>query len=274
MSKIVFLGTGGGRVTTMTQLRSTGGIYLELSGTRIYLDPGPGALVRARSAKIPLEKLDAVLVSHNHIDHLNDTAVLVECMTRGVREKRGLLAAPVSVLGNKSMPAELPKYHREAPEKTIEVKPGMRFKVKDLEIECMRAIHTDKFTVGYRFFAEKKISYPADTVFSKEVARAHKGADILILNCLYLVNENKCKDVEFAKHMDVDDAIKFAKHIKPELCIIQHFGMGMIRKGPWTQAEHIEKETGIKTVAARDGQIFDVGKECAKKEGLEKFKKD
>ncbi|MCK5333331.1 MAG: MBL fold metallo-hydrolase, partial [Candidatus Aenigmarchaeota archaeon] len=79
---------------------------------------------------------------------------------------------------------------------------------------------------------------------------------------------------EFAKHMDVDDAIKFAKYIKPELCIIQHFGMGMIRAGPWTQAERIEKETGIKTVAARDGQIFDFLEKGAKTEGLEKFKKD
>ncbi len=274
MSKIVFLGTGGGRVSTMTQLRGTGGIYLELSGTRIYLDPGPGALVRARNAKIPLEKLDAVLVSHNHIDHLNDAAVLVECMTRGVREKRGLLAAPVSVLGNKSMPAEIPKYHQKAPEKTIETKPGMRFKVKNIDVECTRALHTDEFGVGYKFFGEKTISYPSDTVFKKEIADAHKGADILILNCLYLVNENKCKNVEFAKHMDVDDAIKFVKYIKPELCIIQHFGMGMIRAGPWTQAEHIEKETGIKTDAARDMQVFDVGKERTKKEGLEKFSKE
>lgn len=274
MSKITFVGTGGGRVATLTQLRRTGGIYLELSGAKIYLDPGPGALVHARAAKIPLERLDVVLLSHNHIDHMNDAATLIECMTRGVREKRGALAAPVSVLGKKDIPAEISEYHRGAPEEVIVAEPGKRFKIKGLQIECTKALHTDKFTVGYRFFAEETVSYVADSVFTKEIADAHKGSNILILNCLYLANENKCKDVEFAKHMDVDDAILFVKHVKPKLCILQHFGMGMIRAGPWTQAERVEKETGIKTVAARDGQVFPVGKEPAKKEGLGKFAKE
>ena len=266
MDTICFVGTGGGRMATITQLRKTAGIFLELKGAKIYLDPGPGAIVHARAEKLPLEKIDCVLLSHKHIDHTNDAQVLIEAMTKGVREKKGILAAPKSTI------SAITKYHQSAPKKVLKIKPGDKFNVGDLNIEATKTIHTDKDGVGFKFFASKRISYVGDTVYSKDIAKAHKGADILILNCLYLVNENKGKEVEFAKHMDLADAIKFVHDIKPELCILQHFGMGMILKKPWEKAKEVEEKTGVKTVAARDGQIFEVDGSVKKgKTGLERF---
>ena len=266
MDTIRFVGTGGGRMATTTKLRKTAGIYLELNGARMYLDPGPGALVHARAEKLPLEKLDGVIVSHAHIDHINDAQVLIEAMTRGAREKRGSFA------GTKSVMKQITDYHKNAPLKVVTVKAGDKFKIGDLDVVTTKTIHTDADGVGFKFLASKKISYVGDTVYSRDVSKEHRGADILILNCLYLVNENKGKDVEFAKHMDLDDAIKFVMDIKPKLCILQHFGMGMILKKPWEKAILIEEKTGIKTVAARDGQVFDVSSlTSAKKAGLDRF---
>ncbi|MCK5473917.1 MAG: MBL fold metallo-hydrolase [Candidatus Aenigmarchaeota archaeon] len=266
MDTICFVGTGGGRMATITQLRKTAGIFLELKGAKIYLDPGPGAIVHARAEKLPLEKIDCVLLSHKHIDHTNDAEVLIEAMTKGVRENKGILAAPKSTI------SELTEYHQAAPKKIIKIKPGDKFNIGDLNIESTKTTHTDKDGVGFKFFASKKISYVGDTVYSKDIARQHKGADILILNCLYLVNDNKGKDVEFAKHMDLADAIKFVRDIKPKLCILQHFGMGMILKKPWEKAKEVEDATGVKTIAARDGQVFDVSGTIKKEtKGLEKF---
>ena len=266
MDTIHFVGTGGGRMATTTQLRKTAGIYLELNGARIYLDPGPGALVHARAEKLPLEKLDGVIVSHAHIDHINDAQVLIEAMTRGAREKRGVF------IGTKSVMKQITDYHKNAPNLVITVKAGDKFKIDKLDIIATKTIHTDVDGVGFKFLASKKISYVGDTVYSKTISKEHQGAEILILNCLYIVNENKGKNVEFAKHMDLDDAIKFVNDIKPKLCILQHFGMGMILKKPWEKAILVEEKTGVKTVAARDGQVFDVSSGAAvKKTGLGRF---
>ncbi|NOR84855.1 MBL fold metallo-hydrolase [archaeon] len=266
MDTIRFVGTGGGRMATTTQLRKTAGLYLELQGVRIYLDPGPGALVYARAEKLPLEKLDCVIVSHAHIDHINDAQVLIEAMTHGAREKRGIF------VGTKSVMKQITDYHKDAPNSVLIVKAGDKFKIGDLNVIATKTIHTDAYGVGFKFFASKKISYVGDTIYSKEISKAHASADILILNCLYLVNENKGKNIEFAKHMDLDDAIKFVLDIKPKLCILQHFGMGMILKKPWEKAILVEEKTGVKTVAARDGQIFDVsGAVTVKKSGLGRF---
>ncbi|RLA94179.1 MAG: hypothetical protein DRG69_05745, partial [Deltaproteobacteria bacterium] len=95
-----FLGTAGARVVVFKQLRASGGLWLELNGTRIHIDPGPGALVRALSSrpKLDPEKLDALLLTHRHLDHSADINVMIEAMTEGGRRKGGLLFAPADAL--------------------------------------------------------------------------------------------------------------------------------------------------------------------------------
>jgi len=255
-SKIQFLGTGGGRINLIQQLRSTAGIYAELAGQKIYLDPGPGALVKSCAQKISLQKLDAILVSHNHIDHTNDAAVLLEAMTHGTREKRGILAAPTSVLEGEDKAISF--YHQGLAEKKLTLKPGDEFNIDKLKITVTPTEHTDKAGIGFIFHAEKTISYLSDTNYTKKVSQHHKDSDIIILNCVYLKwDESKANGYE-KKHMDVDDCIKFITDIKPKVAILNHFGMGIIRYGAWKIAEDIEKKTGIRTVAANDNQIFDL----------------
>ncbi len=255
-SKIRFLGTGGGRINLIQQLRSTAGIYAELSGQKIYIDPGPGALVKSCREKIQLQKLDAILVSHNHIDHTNDAAVLLEAMTHGTREKRGILATSSSVLEGEDKAISF--YHQSLAEKKYTLKPGDEFNIDKLKITVTPTEHTDKVGIGFIFHAEKTISYLSDTNYTKAVAKKHAGSDIIILNCVYLKWDKSKADGYEKKHMDVDDCIKFITDINPKVAILQHFGMGIIRHGAWKIAEDIEKKTGVRTVAANDNQIFDI----------------
>ena len=46
MNYVKFLGTGGGRVVVFRQLRHSGGIWINLEGINILVDPGPGSLIR------------------------------------------------------------------------------------------------------------------------------------------------------------------------------------------------------------------------------------
>ncbi|MBN1462034.1 MAG: MBL fold metallo-hydrolase, partial [Armatimonadetes bacterium] len=72
MNSITFLGTGGARVLVFKQLLASGGLWIEQAGTRISLDPGPGALVQAAQRKLDPTTLDAILLSHRHLDHAGD----------------------------------------------------------------------------------------------------------------------------------------------------------------------------------------------------------
>ena len=91
MISLRFLGTGGARFVVARQIRASGGIWMRFGETQIHLDPGPGALVRALSALPPCEprQLDAIVLSHKHLDHSGDVNVMIEAMTSGGFRRRG-----------------------------------------------------------------------------------------------------------------------------------------------------------------------------------------
>ena len=93
---MLFLGSGGARFVVARQLRASGGMWMRFGETQIHVDPGPGALVRALSHVPPCNprELDAIVLSHKHLDHSGDVNALVEAMTSGGFRRRGMLLAP------------------------------------------------------------------------------------------------------------------------------------------------------------------------------------
>ncbi len=66
---ITFLGTAGARIMVANQILASGGLWLNLSGTEILLDPGPGTIVQSTKRKLRADKLSAIVLSHRHLDH-------------------------------------------------------------------------------------------------------------------------------------------------------------------------------------------------------------
>ena len=93
---VKFLGTAGARFVMARQVRYSAGTLIRLKGKSLMLDPGPGTLVRCALArpKIDAARLDAILLTHAHIDHSGDVNVLIDAMTAGGLERRGALFAP------------------------------------------------------------------------------------------------------------------------------------------------------------------------------------
>ena len=272
--ELVFLGTGGGRFATITQKRRTGGIRILSKDLNIHLDPGPGALIYSLNTGLDPQKIMAVLVSHSHPDHYTDAEVLIEAMTRGMLRKRGIVAAPHSVLfGNEACGPSISKYHRQMPEKVIEIKPGIVFHVDDTKITSTEARHTDPDTVGFRFEIPDvgDVGYTSDTEFFEGVGKAYEGVRLLVL-CVMRPSGNPWKG-----HMTPEDAIKTVEEAHPEMVVATHFGMKMIFSGPYREAKLIEEKTGVHTLAASDGMRLRVGEEIRveragrKQRGLEEF---
>lgn len=246
MSSVTFLGTGGGRFVLLMQRRHTGGIWLDL-GSQILLDPGPGSLVRALQYGKDPRKLDAVFVSHKHLDHYNDAEVLVEAMTDGGKRKRGMLVVSKDSLDYIS------EYHRGLVDVLVPA-PLQDFGVGELKVRALPTFnHVD--ALGFRFFSPGgDVVYSSDTSYSKEVAGNYKNARLLILNVIF----PQGKPVE--THLNTDNAIEIVGETKPEFCVITHFGMSMLNANPSVEAKKIQEATGVETIAARDGQTIDLTK--------------
>ena len=96
MNEIKFLGTAGARFVVTKQLRKSGGLWFNINNTKFLIDPGPGSLVRCLSSKpkiIPID-LNGIILTHRHIDHSNDINIMIEAMTNGGFNKKGIVFAP------------------------------------------------------------------------------------------------------------------------------------------------------------------------------------
>ncbi len=58
------------------QILASGGLWLNLNGTQILVDPGPGSIVQSTKRKLRAEKLSAIILSHRHLDHTGDVNIM------------------------------------------------------------------------------------------------------------------------------------------------------------------------------------------------------
>lgn len=254
MTSLTFLGTGGGRFATITQARATGGLYLE-DGVKIHIDPGPGALVNLHRLGLDPQKTDAILISHGHPDHYVDAPILLEALNPMGREPRGFLAGAVGALsGMDDGPPPIHPFHQARAGERQVMEVGSKLLLGPTVVEATYSDHSDPTTVGFKIHTNDGIiSYIADTAFSEELIKAHMGARVLILPTTTPNGER------IPGHLCARDSQTLAEAIKPELALLNHFGLRMLRRDPAGQAAGIEQETGVPTRATEDFMRLEVG---------------
>jgi phosphoribosyl 1,2-cyclic phosphodiesterase len=253
MSFIKFIGTAGARFVVMKQLRASGGVWLSIGKTNLYIDPGPGALVRCLNSKPKLEPstLDGILLTHKHLDHSGDINVMIEAMTDGGFKKRGVLFAPRDAL--EEDPVVL-KYVKDYVKKVEILEENSEYEIGEIKFSTARRHQHRVETYGINFKTSPwTISLIADTKFFPELPDLYRG-EILIV---HVVRLEPVKDVPI-EHLSIEDVKAIVRKAKPKLIILTHFGMTIIKAKPWVVAAELEKELGLKVIAASDGMKIDL----------------
>lgn len=264
MTDLTFLGTGGGRFTTISQLRQTGGMYLRDRGLAANIDPGPGALVHMHRYGLDPTKTNAVLVTHAHPDHVTDAAILLEGITRGGLDRTGTLVAAASVTEGVPLPdgrrigPVLTAYHKEMMANCHTVVPGDKVTLEGMyELTATRQFHSDPATVGFQIkLTNGQFSYIPDTAYHDEIADWHKGSRLVVCQM------TRGGPHRIPWHMCTDDVQRIAEQIQPRLLLLTHFGYKTLKESdPGTWAQQVTEKTGVPTVAARDGLRVTMGRE-------------
>jgi ribonuclease BN (tRNA processing enzyme) len=248
MSEIVFLGTAGGRMVVATQLRKSGGMWLELDGKNVLLDPGPGCLVRCAELGLRPSRLDCIVLSHRHIDHSNDVNIMAEAMSGGGFKPKGTLIAPWDCLYGED-PVVLKYVRKYIQNNIIVLREGLRHSLDGATVEgALRLRHSDVESYAIKFhFNGRTLGYIADTKYFDGIGEAMKGCDYLIVNMVRITYDDRFQ------HLIPGDVEKILKVAKPGLAILNHFGMQVVKAHPREVAFRIEKATGLRTIAAEDG---------------------
>jgi len=246
---VTFLGTGGARFMMIAQILASGGLWLNLGGTEILLDPGPGSIVQSTKRKLRPDKLSAIILSHRHLDHSADINIMIEAMTRGGFNRHGWLFAPTDALETEPV---IFSYLRDYLEGIEVLAEGKSYSVGDVSFTTpVRHVHGVE-TYGIVFKTSRHtFSYIADTRYFDTLCQSY-GGELLIISVLRLETEPPLD------HLSVSDAECIINELKPKVAILTHFGMTMWRAKPWEVAQGLSQKTGVKVIAARDGMRFDL----------------
>jgi len=247
-NSIVFLGTGGGRVVVFRQLRHSGGIWLNIGGENILIDPGPGSLIRIYERGLDTKDIDVIVVSHRHLDHSNDLNAVIEASTESTKKPLGLLVAPEDVVDGED--PILLKYLRKGLSQIQYLKPNWETDYQGIKIKgTVKHLHKGAETIGVEFHHDGKVvSYvPCGKFFEGMLEGYTEGADIMIFNTTF--PEPK----EGYYHLSVPDVEKMINRYKPKKAVLTHFSVAMLKSDPQKIATKLSRKVGIPVVSAYDG---------------------
>jgi phosphoribosyl 1,2-cyclic phosphodiesterase len=235
-------------------------MWIRMGETQVHVDPGPGALVRALSHVPPCNprELDAVVLSHKHLDHSGDVNVLIEAMTSGGFRRRGAVLAPADAFDGE--PVVLPYTHAFV-ERIVRLEAGGGpYQVGAVRLYTSMAHRHAVQTYGLHFkHGDVCVSYlPCGRYFEELAADyARHAPDVLIVNVL------RFRDEMNVDHLTWEHARRLVGEVRPKVAIFQHFGTKMLEAGPVRLAQELEDELGLRAIAAYDGLTVDVDTEVA-----------
>lgn len=249
--RLKFLGTGGGRYVTGSQRRKTGGIVIKTDETQIHVDPGPGALVNGHEMLDEPMETEAVILTHQHLDHSNDVEPIIEMMTQASDKPGTLFTNKTSLHGHGDLERVISNYHRDLLMREEEMGDGDSKEFKDIKIETQEMFHTDPHTLGFTVDnGEKKIGFWTDTEYSDDLTGFYDDCDTLVVFC------SRPRDASARGHISLDEVPKILEEVNPGTCIVTHFGYRFLDSEPEKQKEWLEEQVDTKIVFAEDGMTF------------------
>lgn len=251
--KIVFLGTGGDDIVVGKQLRSSGGIVIQVVENQIHLDPGPGALARSYDYGINPRNNIAVLVSNNYLNNAAEVNSVISSMSLGGLDRKGVLITSKSAYeGYNEMDSMINSCYKNFLERDIVLEPSKRVGLNEMEIISTRTYNEDEYAIGFKIITPRfSLGYTSDTDYIKTLGDDFKGVDLMVFKCQYPQGAKK-----YSAGLSTDDIIKLIPKIAPKLAVITGFGIKMHEMDVLNEARKIQKQTKVQTIAAEDGMAL------------------
>ena len=194
-------------------------ILVQSETTNILVDAGPD--IRNQLLPHQLEKLDAVLITHTHSDHiagLDDLRVFffpdrVELPIYATEQhgKDILERFPYMFSHNPNSPS-----YFIPPLKMHEIDIGQKIKIGDIEIDIMHQDHGQTFSLGMLF--NQKIGYSTDV---KSMPEENFAA---LMNVPYWIVES-LRDTPHQAHVHFEQAMQWIERVKPGQAYLTHLGL-------------------------------------------------
>ena len=220
--KLVILGSG---TSVPHPQRASSAYWLETAGASLLLDISPDAAHRMAQENLDWVGLDAIWVSHFHLDHLGGLAPFLFGMKWApqLRERR----KPLKIFGPAGTSRLLDivdqsnRYcllEQSFGIEVIEIEGAARFTLlPGLKAETLSTPHTAE-SLALRLTASDGASlvYTSDTGFAEELAYFAKGVDVLLMECSFR------RDKAVETHLKLSEAMTLAELAAAKRVVLTH----------------------------------------------------
>ena len=205
--------------------RSSSAYWLETERGKLLLDCSASAIYRMAQENLDWAELDAIWISHFHLDHVGGLApFLFGTKYAPETQKR---EKPLEIFGAKGLKkliktfdeaGEYNLFKQPFPVEITEVEPLEKFEIlEDAEAVSLDTPHTDESrAIHIRSRADKTLVYTADTGFTETLGAFARNADLFVMECSFFKN----KPVE--KHLELAEAMHLVRYAAPRRAILSH----------------------------------------------------
>ncbi len=220
LNKLTVLGTG--TIVPVTD-RKCSGYLLDNNDELILIDCGPGILGQLTDIETDFSRLNNILITHFHYDHISDLFALI--LSLDMRSRGNNILNITGPEGIRKILYDAKKWlfpseNGYRPEKIniTEVLPG-RFKILDLDVSAEKTFHTEK-SLCYRFDDRngRSLFYSGDTEYNGNIVKLGKYADIAVVEC-----SHSEKFYDKSGHMTWPGILKFNERAMPVKLVLTHF---------------------------------------------------
>lgn len=221
--KFVVLGSG---TSVPHPERSSSGYWLETaSGNSLLLDCSASAVHRMAQEKLDWANLDAIWISHFHLDHVGGLAPFLfgtkyapETQYRENPLRIFGAAGLQKLLKNFDAANEYNLFKQPYPLEIIEVEPLAEFEIlPEVMAVAVDTPHTNEsLAIHLRDKDDKRLVYTGDTGFTMIIGDFASKADLLVMECSFFQN----KPVK--THIQLTEAMHLARYAKPKKIVLTH----------------------------------------------------
>ncbi len=253
--RLVILGSG----TSVPHAQRTSSAYwLETSGGSLLLDVSPDAAHRMAEERLDWANLDAIWISHFHLDHLGGLAPFLFGTKWAPQTQQR--CKPLRVFGPAGIKTLLQAFdqannyrllHQPFAIEVIEIESGPGFEIlPGLNAVTFATPHTrESLAIRLTDNGGTSLVYTSDTGPSEGLAWFAKGADVLLMECSFR------QDKPIQNHLELAEAMAIARRAEPRNLVLTHL------YPEWDRIDLVAAAQALwsgDTIAAADGLVLEI----------------
>jgi ribonuclease BN (tRNA processing enzyme) len=253
--KLTVLGSG---TSIPHPARSSAGCWLETHAGSLLLDCSASAVHRMAEESLDWANLDAIWISHFHLDHCGGLAPLLHGLKHAAGTQNRV--KPLRIFGAEGVKDLVDAFDRIGnrkllaqtfPVEVIEISELEKFEIlPGVESVAMRTPHTDNSYALHLREAGKTFVYTSDSGFDEKLAAFARRVDLLLMECSFP------RDKPVESHLELAEAIFLIRKAEPRRTVLTHFFPDW--DGLDVAAEAAKFSPGFEIIEAVDGLRLEI----------------